>query len=88
MKVIRKVITDFDTYIKRFEEVIINVKFFEDEENYIIKLAAPKKPKTEKDKEKEKQREAKKKEYLERKKLQLEQTKKKADEDRMYLFFK
>lgn len=67
------------------------MKFIEDEENYIKKLAAPKKPKTEKekqlDKQKEKEREAKKKAYLERKALQLEQNRKKAEENRMYNLF-
>jgi len=82
-KVIRKGITDFETYKKNFEEVLNSAKFIEGEENKIKKLAAPKKPKTEAEKEKEKEREARKKAYLERKALQLEENKKKAEEDRM-----
>ena len=80
-------ITDFNEYKLRLDDVLNNVKFIEEEENYIKKLA---KPKTEKEKKadeaKKLEREAKKKAYLEKKALQLEQTKKKAEEDRMFIY--
>lgn len=90
IKTISKRIENLEVYKNHLEGVLNSLKFIEDEENLIRKHAEPKKPKSENekklDKEKEKEREAKKKAYQERKALQIEQTKKKADEDRMYFY--
>lgn len=86
-QILRKSITDIDIYINKLADVINSLKFIEEEENLVKKMASPKKPKTaeekEKEKERQKEREARKKAYMERKAQQIEQNRKKAEEDRM-----